>query len=343
MNKWGNYQLGKIITIKQTNIGSALTDFPLYVKCDNTIMGQLIDQTNFYDIRFTDTLNNVLPYERETASSTVGNFWVKTSLSSTSGHPTRIYCYYKNSVSQTDGSNKTGTWDSNYKGVWHLPNGTILTGGESTSNGNNSTTITGTVTSGQIDGGANFDGVYTDNQYIEVASPSNLNITGDLTIETWIYPTTFGFDGNDGYNRRIIIKKIDADNCYQLCMDDYLNTNHGWIFSNIRSDYENLIGYGTSSNTTNTWYHIVVTFNGTTSVMAIYQNGISETDNHNNSGFGSGSSNALRFGLRTDGHGAFSGKLDEVRISNIVRSADWIKFEYNNMNSADQELTWSTI
>ena len=110
LNKWGNYQLGKIITIKQTNIGSALTDFPLYVKCGSDIMGTLIDKTHFYDIRFTDTLNNVLPYQADSVNSTTGNYWVKTSLSSTASHPTRIYCYYKNSVSQTDPAHSNRHW-----------------------------------------------------------------------------------------------------------------------------------------------------------------------------------------------------------------------------------------
>ena len=39
----------------------------------------------------------------------------------------------------------------------------------------------------------------------------------------------------------------------------------------------------------------------------------------------------------------YKGKIDEVRFSNTVRNPDWIKFEYNNMNSADQELTWTTL
>jgi hypothetical protein len=36
----------------------------------------------------------------------------------------------------------------------------------------------------------------------------------------------------------------------------------------------------------------------------------------------------------------FKGDQDELRISDVVRSADWIKFEYYNMSSVNNELSW---
>lgn len=42
----------------------------------------------------------------------------------------------------------------------------------------------------------------------------------------------------------------------------------------------------------------------------------------------------VQIGYSTDGVGAhFDGLLDEVRMSNVVRSADWSKTEYNNQSS----------
>jgi len=38
----------------------------------------------------------------------------------------------------------------------------------------------------------------------------------------------------------------------------------------------------------------------------------------------------------------FNGSIDETRISSTARSTAWIKFEYNNMASATNELTWAT-
>ncbi|MDD5624034.1 MAG: Ig-like domain-containing protein, partial [Candidatus Peribacteraceae bacterium] len=41
-----------------------------------------------------------------------------------------------------------------------------------------------------------------------------------------------------------------------------------------------------------------------------------------------------------DSGAAFTGSIDEVRLSTTARSAAWIKFEYYNMGAADNELVW---
>jgi len=71
---------------------------------------------------------------------------------------TTLYVNYGN-ASAADQQSITGTWDSNYKGVWHLPNGATLAGNDSTFNANNGA-ISGstTATSGQVDGAASFAG-----------------------------------------------------------------------------------------------------------------------------------------------------------------------------------------
>lgn len=46
---------------------------------------------------------------------------------------------YYGHVSIANQWNVTGVWDSNFKGVWHLPNGTALTALDSTSNALNGT------------------------------------------------------------------------------------------------------------------------------------------------------------------------------------------------------------
>jgi len=57
------------------------------------------------------------------------------------------------------------------------------------------------------------------------------------------------------------------------------------------------------------------------------------------------SSESLRIGSGTGTGGAanyfFSGGIDEVRISNIARSADWITTSYRNQNSPGTYLTFN--
>jgi hypothetical protein len=39
------------------------------------------------------------------------------------------------------------------------------------------------------------------------------------------------------------------------------------------------------------------------------------------------------FGTADNGTQAYTGLMDEMRVSSIARSADWIKTEYNNQSS----------
>ena len=58
------------------------------------------------------------------------------------------------------------------------------------------------------------------------------------------------------------------------------------------------------------------------------------------------SGSSLAFGTRADyGGQIFSGELDELRVSNIVRSADWIATEYNNQSnpSAFYSMVWGQV
>src|SRR6185436_4486853 len=115
-------------------------------------------QASGNDILFTDGDGvTKLAHEIEKYSSVNGNLiaWVQVpSVSPTSD--TVLYLYYGNG-SAADQQNRTAVWDSSYKGVWHLPNGSTLTAGDSTGNGNHGT-IVGNVLAGtgQMDGGAGF-------------------------------------------------------------------------------------------------------------------------------------------------------------------------------------------
>src|SRR5690242_412053 len=59
---------------------------------------------------------------------------------------------------RADQQNKTGVWDSNYKTVYHLPNGSTLSAADSTANANNGTNSGATAALALIGGGASFDG-----------------------------------------------------------------------------------------------------------------------------------------------------------------------------------------
>jgi hypothetical protein len=77
-----------------------------------------------------------------------------------------LYIYYGNAAAANQ-QNPAGVWDSSYKGVWHLPNGTILNGSDSTANANNGSIIGAGAGSGEIDGAGSFSG---SSQYINISN-----------------------------------------------------------------------------------------------------------------------------------------------------------------------------
>jgi len=227
---------------------------------------------------------------------------------------TVIYLFYGNSSVSTDQSNKTAVWDSNYVGVWHLSdsaaNTTVL---DSSSNGNNGTAAANTNTksvSGEVGGALSFGG--SD----EVAT--GIHKTTASSWEAWFYTTA-----NSGYRSVITIDRTNY-----LLMDLYGLSGSFWS-----ADGLNGTSLGVTGLSLNTWYHLVLIRSGDNSGTgyAAYLNG-SLTGQSSSGALASG--NTITFGYRPDvPEQAWNGNLDEVRVSNTARSAEWIATEYNNQSS----------
>jgi len=100
--------------------------------------------------------------------------------------------YYGNS-SATGQENPTGVWDSNFMIVQHQneASGTLY---DATANNNDGTPVGGVTqnVTGMIDGADTFDGT---DDYYTIPDAASLDIdsaTGEILMETWIYPHTSG-------------------------------------------------------------------------------------------------------------------------------------------------------
>jgi len=131
---WSNgYVFRRAITIDHTKVPNTdQSNFPVLISGTYSYLatapnGGDVTSLSGYDIIFTSDAagTTVLPDERESYNYFTGAvlFWVKApTLSHTTD--TVIYMFYGNGSITTDQSNKMGVWDANYKGVWHLANGT---------------------------------------------------------------------------------------------------------------------------------------------------------------------------------------------------------------------------
>jgi hypothetical protein len=190
---------------------------------------------------------------------------------------------------------------------------------DSTSNANTATAnggmASGNQVSGKIGGSLSFSG----GTYLTTPTSLSLNtITSAITVSAWVNATVL----NSNYNR------IISRNSY---------SNQDWYMENDGSSPGHILfsvsGNGadiTAALSTGTWYYLAMS--GNSSDVKAYLNG----SYNNDLGVGAGSiPTAGGLGIAADPNGStsWSGQIDEVRVSNIARSDDWIKTEYNNQSS----------
>ena len=324
---WYDYswQYRKKITIDHTKVPNAdQSNFPvlLSLTTDSNLASHA--QANGNDILFTQSDKvTKIPHEIENYNGTTGKLvaWVNVPNVSSSTD-TDIYMYYGNSGASNQ-QQPTLVWDGNYKMVQHLKETTDGTAGaikDSTSNNNNGTDNNGPTlgATGQIDGAISFDG--TDDSI----DCGDLNEVGDvpvLTFEAWAEPLT-GVDG------AIISKYTGMTHRTHIYIQ---GTTIYWNISNSASSY------AISSVTLNTWHHFAMVFDGSQinndSKLKCYLDGELQLLSFPDSPIPATAFFAGNLALGKQDTHFFNGTIDEVRISDIARSSDWIKTSYNNQNN----------
>jgi len=299
----------------QVSGSSDLSNFPVLMSfalpdLRSTGNGGLVQNVNGYDILFTSANGtSILSHQIETYDPTTGqiDIWVRfPTLSATSD--TEFYMYYGKSGVSTDPSSPN-VWDSNYKMVLHMNGDTDDAAGEGTD-----ATDSGTSdAAGQIGRARNYG--ENEGDLIQVPDPgsSPLDITGNITISFWINIS----NRNDGPD---LITKGTYTDGYSIWI-----TNNG----NLRFQINNNALNGSSNNqiSNGTWSYL--TFTRSASGRNIYVNGALDASDGSGVSFNTNNDPLYISTTAFD----FEGSMDEVRISNTTRSADWIATEYNNQNS----------
>jgi hypothetical protein len=93
--------------------------------------------------------------------------------------------------------------------------------------------------------------------------------------------------------------------------------------------------YSVSTIPTGAWTHISLTYDDASNTTKVYVNG--SLDNTSTS-FTNGLADTpelIRIGQHGQGTGTFDGRMDEVRLSDSIRSADWISAEFINQSDHD--------
>lgn len=333
------YRHRKDLLVNHSKVLADLTDFPMLVDLYDRDLRTDV-KPDGSDIVFV-VGDRVVEHEME---SFVQNYngtharltaWVRVPLLSSSVDTT-VSMYYTNPSVCSHQSPK-GVFDSDYLGVWHLAesgNGTANEYKDSSKYDNNGQggegqslyvpqRVAGKI--GYAQDLNNLDGKY---DLIDCGDSPLWDITGtQITLQAWIkhqiapQDHVYGIMNHKGW--------FDG---YSLWIDKYSLK----ITFNLPGDTNQL--EGANDVTTGTWHHIVAAYDG--AYVRIYIDGVQDPNTIVKTNNIEASSSEKGFWI---GHGdqpkdvawsgEFVGQIDEVRVSRVARSANWIKTEFNNQGN----------
>lgn len=308
----------------------------------------LITSANGYDIIFTASDGTtILDHQIDHYVSSTGQLvaWVKIPALAP-GTDTDLYMYYGNSGVVADPST-SNTWSGNFNTVYHFQSNNF---NDATANAINGTDNGTTPVAAQIGEGRDFDGATS---YIQ--TNNNLAATANnFTISLWFKAdaTTPGHMiwqglasengwGNGGSGGQEM--NFSMGTC---CPSSSVQNNFISYFLGDREEQlapDVITAEAAFANTTSWQYAVVAVRDLDTSPHAeIFLNGTSIATNTGVTGAFTDRSlwnTNLRIGRPGAAARLFNGQIDEVRISDAVRSSDWICTEYNNQNSPSAFFT----
>ena len=316
---------------------STLTNFPVLVKLSTAIEGFAYADflgTNGSDLRFVDADGNELPFEIDTWDASGTSFvWVKVPELTAS---TVITAYYGN-ASPAAAPAATDVWPG-YAGVWHMANDSGITR-DSTVNANDATNRANVtaVPSGLIGAAehmATTKGNSIDNKSgIVVPKSSSLGsaLGTQFSVSGWYCLS------NSSPNWAYVISEKLADNSAAWGLQ-FGSDGQTTSFRVYASSSQNSVVCPLT--TAGTWVRFDVTYDGAT--FKYYTNGVlgkavsAGTVAHASSGLSIGAALGNIFG-------GVLGDMDEVRIFKTIASADWVKAEYDTVNSSSFALAGAAV
>ena len=315
------YSYCKVVTTQHAMVSGAndLTNYPLTVILTDADLrttgnGGLVNNANGYDIGFYPDCSGsgaALKWEMESYSPTTGAI-VAHVLRPTLSHATNdtIGMFYGGLFSSFQ-STASAVWDSNYKGVWHLGGSSTPNLADSTSVNNLTSVGSTTSTSGQIDGAASFN----ESNYLINSTAAGIPISGRVTLSCWLMFT---------------------DTPLFRTAVNYSNGSTGSLFAILAESssvyaYVNGSDHLSSALQPNTSYNVSFVFDTVAGSVTFYING--QLDKTYTGLTLTMPAAEVFIGSLNGSNGPWSGWVDEVRISNSARSADWILTEYRNQSA----------
>ena len=331
------------IRVAGYNQAETLTNFPTLVILSTNIPGFLYanfnSSSNGADLRFAaSNLTTELNYEIK-KWDTNGNSYVWVQIPAIASSNDYIYAYWGNAVSVAPCTTNGATWSNEYVAVWQFETNGFL----ADSSGQGHTLTTTGVTSSNDTPAASGGGssAYLDgNQTIfETVGNVDLSAKTAVTIE-WYMKTSQGsgpaliYETSDNYNNgpgRLLCDMNDSGFKWLVLQ----RTAGGvyWKYSNITLN-------------DGQWHRYSATYDRNygdcANRITLYQDGIQVAQTVNaDSTDAAFTSDKFNFGMRNGAQYRLIGYLDEIQVSGVRRSSNWIWASWLNQASNTTFLAFS--
>ena len=151
--------------------------------------------------------------------------------------------------------------------------------------------------------------------YAEAPDAAKLNLTGDWTVETWFKDETPG-----GYNHPFQKLVAKADETVSAEAPYVLVIGNNELRAGVQHHYGyQVVAYSLTTTTANAWHHAAATLDATTNTLTLYLDGVQVAQTVLFE-LSAGTTVPLSLGRGGSAGYYFSGKLDDVRIWNVVRT-----------------------
>lgn len=251
---------------------------------------------------------------------------------------TTIYCYYGNS-SAADQESATGAWNSDFMGVYHLEaRPSSLTLSDSTSNAKSGTKKALAEPSIAVVNAQRFDGV---DDYVSIGTQINFAGLTEFTLEAIV-----NHDGSGAANEEhTVISCMPAGTTAAVLMRIEPNTgataNRLEVFATKQTD--TFVGGDTGATVTPSQINHVAQVYDATNIRGYVNGTVGGTTYATGGAVDATASTELRIGHTPhDVNDGFTGSIYEVRISNVARSAAWLKATSVNLRTPSSFYTYGT-
>lgn len=338
-NYYGNYAFGDAITLNTTSLGitSNLTNFPalLSIQDNNLIISNTctdkVQNPNGpnYDFAFVSG-GSELYYQVESYDQTTGTLLVWVQIPTLTYAANNNIMFYYGSKSPTVTHNTAffaNTWASNYLAVFHF-NESSYTGSVADGTAGGHTGTASGMTSADLVTGK-IGTAYSFNGSSKKITANAVSVTGPFTLSAWVKL------GATGLDQKVMTNQAAGGGTSGGYKLGVYTTNIPESESGIattRFSTPNPTAFASGA-----WHYIQSVYTGTT--LSTYVDGtqykILTTSNNPSV------NTSFYIGVGEAGTSFyFNGVIDEPRVSNVAKTADWLKAEYVNQNNP---VTFTTV